>query len=140
MIFLKCFQQLEGSSICNRSFFASHSMLRRLSFLGSQSVVSAGENTFASAFDTAQRYVVHRFRLLGLYWLIGGKEFRQSCERVHSFADQIIDRNLKPGSSSGNFLNSVAKECPDRASLRGQIVNILAAGRDTTACLLSWVL
>ena len=105
-----------------------------------RSPVSAGEDTFASAFDTAQRYVVHRFRLLDLYWLIGGKEFRQSCERIHSFADQIIDRNLKPDSSSSNFLNSVAKDCPDRASLRGQIVNILAAGRDTTACLLSWAL
>ncbi|PLB46480.1 cytochrome P450 alkane hydroxylase [Aspergillus steynii IBT 23096] len=108
-----------------------------------RSPVVAGENTFASAFDTAQKYVVERFRLLDLYWLIGGREFREACERVHRFADQIIDRNLKPettekSNGSGNFLNSVAKECPDRDALRGQIVNILAAGRDTTACLLSW--
>lgn len=102
---------------------------------------SSAEHSFADAFDTAQKYVAKRFRLLDLYWLIGGKEFRQACERVHSFADQIIDRNLTPNSTTnGNFLNSVAKDCPDRAALRGQIVNILAAGRDTTACLLSWTL
>lgn len=109
-----------------------------------RSPVVAGENTFASAFDTAQKYVVERFRLLDLYWLIGGREFPDACEKVQRFADQIIDRNLKPDSSekSGThiFLNSVAKECPDRDALRGQIVNILAAGRDTTACLLSWTL
>lgn len=106
---------------------------------------SAGEDTFANAFDTAQRYVVNRFRLLDLYWLIGGKEFRQACERVHSFADKIIDRNMNQRVSSdddtrSNFLKSVAQDFPDRVALRGQIVNILAAGRDTTACLLSWTL
>lgn len=110
-----------------------------------RSPASACEDTFANAFDTAQKYVVKRFRLLDLYWLIGGKEFRQACERVHSFADKIIDRNINQKFSSGgdtrsNFLKSVAQDCPDRVALRGQIVNILAAGRDTTACLLSWTL
>jgi cytochrome P450 len=104
----------------------------------------AGEDTFASAFDTAQKYVAKRFRLLDLYWLIGGKEFRQACERVHRFADQIIDRNLSSDECSeekkDNFLYSVNKEIADRIALRGQIVNILTAGRDTTACLLSWTL
>lgn len=105
------------------------------------------EQTFAEAFDTAQSYVASRFRLSDLYWLIGGKEWRDACTKVHMFADQIIDQNL---SSSGTakrlddgryvFSNSVAKTSPDRASLRGQIINILAAGRDTTACLLSWTL
>ena len=105
---------------------------------------STGEHTFASSFDTAQKYIIKRFRLLDLYWLIGGKEFREACERVHDFADRVIDRNLLPTHTNedfkASFMHSVAKECPDRAALRGQIVNILAAGRDTTACLLSWTL
>lgn len=106
---------------------------------------SSTKDNFASAFDTAQQWVVNRFRLLDLYWLIGGKEFREACERVHNFADQIIDRNLDPypmdkTGSHETFLQSVARDCPDRAALRGQIINILAAGRDTMACLLSWTL
>lgn len=105
----------------------------------------SGENAFASAFDLAQQYVVKRFRLLDLYFLIGGREFREACRKVHRFADEIIDRNLSKEStgSSGNryvFLKSVARSCPDRDSLRGQIINILTAGRDTTACMLSWLL
>lgn len=105
------------------------------------------EQTFAQAFDTAQSYVASRFRLLDLYWLIGGKKWRDACAQVHRFADQIIDQNLlsseaAEGQNDGRyvFLKSVAKASPDRASLRGQIINILAAGRDTTACLLSWTL
>ena len=34
---------------------------------------SAGEQTFGDAFNTAQEYVAKRFRLLELYWLIGGR-------------------------------------------------------------------
>ena len=49
---------------------------------------SAGELTFAEAFNTAQGYVAKRFRLLDLYWLIGGRKFREACQRVHEFADK----------------------------------------------------
>lgn len=52
------------------------------------------ENSFAGSFDLAQKYVVNRFRLLDLYWLIGGKVFRDACQKVHALADQIIDQNL----------------------------------------------
>lgn len=106
---------------------------------------NSGEDSFASAFDLAQKYVVKRFRLLDLYFLIGGKEFREACRKVHQFADEIIDQNLSKESTSSNenkyvFLKSVAKSCPDRDALRGQIINISTAGRDTTACMLSWLL
>lgn len=111
-----------------------------------KSADDAQEHTFAGAFDLAQKYVAKRFRLLDLYWLIGGREFREACRKVHAFADQIIEQNLSASLAENQdgtryvFLRTVAKAYPDRAALRGQIVNILAAGRDTTACLLSWTL
>jgi cytochrome P450 len=106
---------------------------------------STGEQTFADAFNMAQEYVAKRFRLQDLYWFIGGCKFMKACEVVHSFADKIIDRNLSASRSSEKlsqyvFLDSLAQSTPDRTMMRGQIVNILAAGRDTTACLLSWIL
>ncbi|KAI3321732.1 cytochrome P450 alkane hydroxylase [Xylariaceae sp. AK1471] len=100
------------------------------------------ELAFARAFDTAQSYIAPRFRLSDMYWLIGGRKWRDACTEVHMFADQIIDQNLSTAESQTDeaygFLKTVAGTCPDRASLRGQIINLLAAGRDTTACLLSW--
>jgi len=107
---------------------------------------STGEQTFAEAFNTAQKYVAKRFRLLDLYWLIGGKEFRDACDAVHHFADQIIDHSLSRDAEGQEkekkyvFLSTLAKSTPDRNTLRGQIINILTAGRDTTACVLSWAL
>ncbi|KFZ08505.1 hypothetical protein V502_09319 [Pseudogymnoascus sp. VKM F-4520 (FW-2644)] len=102
-----------------------------------------GEQTFADAFNTAQDYVARRFRLLDLYWLIGGKDFRDACETVHSFADKIINRNLSHEMIEGEegqyfFLQAMAKKTPSRTALRSQIINILTVGRDTTACLLPW--
>lgn len=107
---------------------------------------ATGERTFASAFNTAQQWVTKRYRLLGLYWLVDGKAFRRACQDVHKFADQIIDRNLLSDRSGAGdpgryvFLDTVAQSTTDRTALRGQIINLLAAGRDTTACLLSWTL
>ncbi|KAL8669552.1 MAG: hypothetical protein Q9168_005860 [Polycauliona sp. 1 TL-2023] len=106
---------------------------------------TAGESTFASAFNTAQDMIAKRMRLQDLYWLVGGKKFTAACEDVHRFADQIIDRNLSrdtEGSSLGKyvFLDFLEKNTSDRTELRCQIINILVAGRDTTACLLSWTM
>ncbi|MCJ1417911.1 hypothetical protein MMC32_004256 [Xylographa parallela] len=100
---------------------------------------SADERSFGAAFNTAQDFVTKRFRLPDFYWAIGGAKFRKACNDVHSFADQIIDRNLSRSSEKSRvFLDVVAESTADRSALRGQIINLLAAGRDSTACLLMW--
>jgi cytochrome P450 len=101
---------------------------------------------FASAFNTAQDYIAKRMRLQDLYWLVGGSEFDKACKIVHSFADQIIERNLNRDREMDDdqgkyvFLDFLAKNTSDRTALRSQIINILVAGRDTTACLISWTM
>ena len=107
---------------------------------------AVGEPGFANAFNTAQDFVAKRMRLQDMYWLVGGSRFQKACEAVHCFADQIIDRNLsKDGRCDMErknylFLDFLAENTPDRQALRSQIINILVAGRDTTACLISWTL
>lgn len=101
---------------------------------------------FADEFDVAQNYVIQRFRLLDLYWLIGGPKFQRSCASVHRFVDSIIDARNQEGNEDAErngryvFFDAIAKDSKDRESLRAQLVNVLLAGRDTTACLLSWTL
>ncbi|KAK5106290.1 hypothetical protein LTS08_000408 [Lithohypha guttulata] len=106
---------------------------------------SAGRDAadFAAAFNVAQDYVAKRMRLQDLYWLVGGTKFRRACATVHSFADHIIDKNLSTDRKEERtgkyvFLDSLAEACPDRKILRSQIINVLVAGRDTTACTISW--
>ena len=108
--------------------------------------LKSGQSDFSKSFNLAQDYIARRMRLQDLYWLVGGRGFRQACDSVHSFADQIIERNLSRASSSSDnyeryvFLDFLAKVSPDRTALRSQIINILVAGRDTTACLITWTL
>lgn len=100
---------------------------------------SANEQTFGEAFNTAQETVTQRFRLPDLYWMIGGSKFRKACNDIHSFTDKIIDRNLSRSSGKSRvFLDAVAESTADRDALRGQIISLLVAGRDSTACLMTW--
>lgn len=100
----------------------------------------------AESFDVAQDYVVQRYRYLDLYWLIGGRRFREACASVHHFIENIIDRRLTKTEKSRDengryvFIDAIAEDSQDRRALRDQLINILLAGRDTTACLLSWTL
>ena len=138
----------EGGIVDLQPLFFRLTLDTTTAFLFGESVRSltspgdAGEETFAEAFNTAQKFVAKKFRLADIHWLIGGKEFRKACSNLRRFADQLIDRNLsRPDSKDERryvFLNALARETPDRTTLRDQIINILAAGRDTTACLLSW--
>lgn len=107
----------------------------------------AGEGAlFASAFDYAQATVAKRLRLLDLYWLVGGSKFFKACHKVHAFVDNIVEqrKNASPSFQDNteqyNFFDSVAGDADDPEALRGQLLNVLLAGRDTTSSLLVWIL
>ena len=110
---------------------------------------SAGqESEFAKAFNLAQDYLSHRGRLGELYWLLSPKSFRNACKTCRKFVEDCVRDALEnqkedkatPGESNHSFLNSLIQETRDPRFLRDQCINILIAGRDTTACLLSWTL
>jgi cytochrome P450 len=96
---------------------------------------------FARAFNKGQDYIAKRLRLLSVYWFIDGIEFRQCCRQVMHFVDEIISLGLlRKDRTRTTFLDSLAAEGTTHTALRGQIVNILTAGRDTTACSLTWAM
>lgn len=111
-----------------------------------------GQNSeqFPYYFDKSQWYCAHRGRFEGLHWLVNTKECRHSDDQVRAFVDRFVQRALdmvrdqkakgdqekKP--SNYVFLNAVAEVTQDPVELRSQMLNILLAGRDTTASLLSW--
>lgn len=95
----------------------------------------------------AQAYPAKRYRLQDVYRLSGGKGLTERYPFVHDFADGTLDRTLYQGAddseerdSRDRFLDAVSKRTPDRKALRHRMINILVARRDTTACLLSWIL
>ena len=119
---------------------------------------SISEATFARAFDHAQHRLAERGRLGDYYWLMGGRDFWKSCRLVHEFVDTVVSNALKEAdeyritikqeqkssldqeSDRYIFIRALISQTRDPIVLRDQMINLLLAGRDTTACLLSWTL
>lgn len=101
--------------------------------------------SFQKDFNKAQEHLGERVRLQMLYWLWQPKELFSSGKRVHDFVDHYVAKALKEAEKHVDdgkyvFLRELAKETKDPKVLRDQALNILLAGRDTTASLLSWCL
>lgn len=101
---------------------------------------------FAEVFDIAQGGLAKRFRLAPWHSLYSPPQFRRSCSKVHRFVDDyILERGVPKGKvngeePSGSFVDQLAQESGSHEMLRDQLLNILLAGRDTTACCLSWTM
>lgn len=113
------------------------------------------ESGFAQAFDESQGWLATRTRFQDLYWLVQSKGFRRSCDRTHRFVDHFVRLALsrppielaeegkftdeKKPKEKYVFLNALAAQTRDPLELRYQLLNILLAGRDTTASMLGWL-
>lgn len=118
---------------------------------------------FGEAFNSAQEVLTRRSVAQSFYWAIDSTEFREWCKTCKDFTSSYVQLALqrtekvyqekqhnekeKESSSDGKsqqqqqpyvFLEELAKETRDPIVLRDQAINILVAGRDTTASLLSW--
>lgn len=104
-----------------------------------------GEHDFYRAFNSAQETLSTRAWLQQWYWLFNPSYFKDDCKVVHSFADFYVDKALsfspeeleKKSNESYTFLYELVKSTRNPKLLRDQLLNIMIAGRDTTASLMS---
>jgi cytochrome P450 len=115
------------------------------------SIEGSEQHKFGKAFDFAQSGLGMRSRLGKLACLIRNKEFDHACKDVHAFVDDIVRKELEKLDSKDAekaidgdgkeeryiFLAELVKSTRDPKQLRDELLNILLAGRDTTAGLLS---
>ena len=100
---------------------------------------------FADSFDIAQGGLAKRFRLAPWHSFYSPPHFRRACSMVHRFVDDYIEERSRNQAnlhkrSPENFVDQLTQASRDRESLRDQLLNVLLAGRDTTACCLSWTM
>ncbi|KAJ4405018.1 hypothetical protein N0V91_005563 [Didymella pomorum] len=110
------------------------------------------QTKFADAFGNAQRVQSIIARVGPLNWAVPRKRmgFYDSIDTINDFVSTFIDRalalspeelNEKSNHDSGyTFLHAIAGYTRDRQMLRDQLVSVLLAGRDTTACTLTWAI
>ncbi|KAJ5232375.1 hypothetical protein N7468_005331 [Penicillium chermesinum] len=104
------------------------------------------KDSFAYYFDKSQHTASVRTRFEKLAFLVDNKETRYSDKRVHDYVDKFVAIALRNAENPKHdlekgpyvFLDALAATTRDPIELRSQLLNILLAGRDTTASLLSW--
>lgn len=107
-----------------------------------------GRDNFATAFNTSQHYLATRSYSQTFYWLTNNKEFRDCNAKVHHLAKYFVDKALNSTEkeieekSQGGyvFLYELVKQTKNPKVLQDQLLNIMVAGRDTTAGLLSFAM
>ncbi|KAI9883373.1 MAG: hypothetical protein M1823_004863 [Watsoniomyces obsoletus] len=109
------------------------------------------EMSFAEAMKVAVDHVEDGIRIDRLFGLLTNKRFNAARDIVHGFAGdmvrQVLDRmpadgekkNKETGKKKFILAEELAAEIKDPIELRTQLLHVLAAGRDTTATLLSWI-
>lgn len=103
--------------------------------------------SFSSSWDTATMEVAKRFRLNSMYYMHNTKKMRDSIKEVHRFAEHFVkkalmakEKDVEHGQKKQYvFLDELAKSTQDPVELRDQLLNVLVAGRDTTAGVLGWI-
>jgi cytochrome P450 len=142
---------LKGPVVDVRDLFFRFTMDASVEFLLGRSVdsLSNGKIAFADAFN----YVQHIYSIIGrvgdFNWAVPRTKVRKDLEIVNNFVEIFIEDALslspeelekRTKSDEGyTFLHALASQNRDRKFLRDQIVAVLLAGRDTTACTLSWL-
>lgn len=109
-------------------------------------VDSTEKTQFAIDFNKAQNYLADRTLLQQFYWVVNGSDFRNTNKRVQKFVRYYVDKALdtspeeldKKSLGGYIFLYELAKKTRDPTTLQDQLLNILVAGRDTTAGLLAF--
>lgn len=112
------------------------------------SLPKADRDSLRDNFDSASLVSAIRLRLADLFWLYTPASFRRSCKSVQDwgsfFANKAIDYLQEHGEQAASekypFIVDLWRDMQDRDLVRDQLLHVLIAGRDTTACLLSWTL
>jgi cytochrome P450 len=106
---------------------------------------------FAKAFNVAQTDVVERLRYDFLYKFTNQKKGKEAIDICKEYVDRWVDGAVRwraeqdaEKATGGQkeeeryvFIHELAKQTNDKAQIRDELMNVLLAGRDTTASLLS---
>jgi cytochrome P450 len=109
---------------------------------------------FSEAYDYATEVTGMHARLGKIIALIPNKKYKDSIQFIHQYVGSYVDEafesgkaKLKPEDDGGQdsqeepkyvFLHELAKSGVDKKKIRDELLNVLFAGRDTTASLLAY--
>ena len=144
-------QQVSGTDVIDlQPYFFRFTLATTTALIFGQPIKDYENETqhrFASNFDYASLISATRIRLADFYWVYTPSRYRQACDVVKEYAagfvKQAMDDRREDGQQNEGkyaFIQDLFDEYQDTTLARDQLINVLIAGRDTTAALLSWTL
>lgn len=109
---------------------------------------------FGYHFDAGKSFLNTRLALGKWHWLLHSPEFFRHCEKVHQYAEYFVRAKLQHGQTNSPvkhvpkepttkekfvLLDELARHTNNPLEIRNETLNVLSAGRDTTASLLGWI-
>ena len=109
---------------------------------------------FEYHFDTGKHFLGTRIKSGKLYRLLPSSAFLHHCKKVHQYVDYFVTAKLQHNHANRAteksceepatktkyvLLNELAKLTTNPLEIRTETLNVLSAGRDTTASLLGWI-
>ena len=102
------------------------------------------QHAFTESFEYASLISAIRIRLADFYRAYTPRKYRQSCSVVKQYAEGFVKRAMENKDARTDdkyaFIQDLIDEYNDPFLVRDQLVNVLIAGRDTTAATLGWAL
>lgn len=113
------------------------------------SLIKEGRDSFSESFSEAADITAYRGRLGDLYWAYTPWRFSKACKSIKGYVDDYVMNargtlgkaakfTEESAAQRYAFINDLYDELKDPIRVRDQLVSVLLAGRDTTACLMSW--
>lgn len=151
---LKCIPR-DGSTVDLQDLFFQLTIDSASEFLFGESTNTLTGNDgfksrFAQAFNRSQEEIAMGVRSGKINKRFRSKQFAEDCKFVHDFVDTYVEKGLayrraldsegiKEDGGAGRyvFLHELVKATTDPIQIRSELLNVLLAGRDTTASLLS---
>lgn len=139
----------DGGVVDLQPLFFRFTLDTTTAFMFGQSIGSLKSDvldSFGSSFNEASLISSMRVRLSDFYWAYSPSRYLKACGVIKKYTDDYVQEALKEIQSHGAdvtsnryvFIKELYDELNDPALVRDQLVNVLMAGRDSTACLMSW--
>jgi len=145
----------DGSTVDLQNLFFRFTIDTATEFLFGRSVHtlrrgSEAGRRFTDAFDFSQAEITKTFCLGPFRRLQRNPQAQAAYKVCRSYADQFVDealairkkcrengRDMAEKGAEANFMQQLANATDDKNKIRDELLNVLIAGRDTTASLLS---
>lgn len=144
----RLFFSLTLDAFCEIGFGFSFNSLEASGTSGSEDQ----QSHWAQHFDRAQAIIVNRFayrpawrleRFLSRCKMLPSSheevQMTESVDFLNRFVQQLLDQRFAEDKAGFDLLSMFMETTQDRKYLRDIVMNFIIAGRDTTACTLTWL-